>query len=799
MTLSLWGLRFGQLRVDRESSLVAAVCSIGVRLLQRCYPVFIALPILMGISYLEWQSARPPYVGPLPITRWLELTFVGASAPMVAFILALRISTRWPLFDSSLWKSIGVHSVAMVVAVIVDAITRWFISPRSPIPVVPLGVPMLIGDMAGLYAMILLAIEGLRAFRNARRDAYAQAWARNALAEAGRKRAEAELRALKAELNPHFLGNALQSVKALMRTDIEAATDVLVPLGDVLRDALSRAMLEETTLREELASLEQFVAIERARLRGQFDIQFDIDPDAMRVLVPDLILQPLVENAVKHGLVPFGGGAVRVSATRSPHAPNKLRLTVEDDGVALGAVGTTRASHRGGVGLANIRARLAELYGNGATLELKRGGLGTCAIVDIPWHDADVEPGAFESDADEGPEQDAREVAVVRPFFADSWLGRTRRVTAVSAAIYLSFIFAQQSIQGGMAMLFGLGIEGNLGYLIADGALAAAFLLSFLFVAARVARRWQLVIVPDRLWRSVWRPVAMGVLVGLIAALCFLASRVGLFLAFHFDRVVAAYHLKVHNVSLFVTSVVAFLIAWSISQGYYAMRRGQRAKARRCRLDEQLDAARRRRAEAELRALKAELNPHFIGNAFTAVSVLMRNDPPAASRLIDQLSDLLRVAVDRAGTQEVTLREELDSLEPFLDVERLRLGRELAVSLNVDEEALGTHVPHMILQPLVENAVKHGFDGRFRGRIEVGAHRKSRFLELTIRDDGLGLDVARRDVTVDVSRRGGVGLSNARARLAKLYGPSATLELADGPEGGAIARVLIPWRDAVSS
>jgi two-component system, LytTR family, sensor kinase len=161
---------------------------------------------------------------------------------------------------------------------------------------------------------------------------------------------------------------------------------------------------------------------------------------------------------------------------------------------------------------------------------------------------------------------------------------------------------------------------------------------------------------------------------------------------------------------------------------------------------------------------------------------LMQTDAAAASRVIDQLSDLLRTAVDRAATQEVTLREELESLQPFLAVERIRLGRALDVSLNVDERTLDGRVPHMILQPLVENAVKHGFALRAGGHIEVHAHRGVAHLELRICDDGSGLSVPS-------------SLANARARLSKLYGQSASLELSSVPEGGAVARLLIPWHE----
>jgi signal transduction histidine kinase len=436
------------------------------------------------------------------------------------------------------------------------------------------------------------------------------------------------------------------------------------------------------------------------------------------------------------------------------------------------------------------------LYGNAASLELKRGGLGTCTVIDVPWHDADAGSEASDLTSDDDLGQDARAVAAIPSFLADSWLGRLRRVAIMGGTVWLWYYWAQRNVHGDVASALRRGLHDKSVYALVDGILCATFVVAALHVAARCARRWQLFVTTEKLWRSARRPLVIGIACALVAGVSFVLMKILLLMAFHYTALLDPGRL-LFNVPRSVRGVAqTFLMTWVAAQAYYATLRGQRTRVRRTRLNEQLDDARRRRAEAELRALKSELNPHFIGNAFTAVSVLMRTDPPTASRIIDQLSDLLRAAVDRAGTQEVTLREELDSLKPFLDVQRLGLGRELAVSLNVDEETLGGQVPHMILQPLVENAVKHGLVGRDGGRIEVGAHRTPHFLELTIRDDGLGLADVRSAGSIDLPHRGGVGLANARARLAKLYGPSATLELADGPDGGAVARVMIPWHDA---
>jgi len=218
------------------------------------------------------------------------------------------------------------------------------------------------------------------------------------------------------------------------------------------------------------------------------------------------------------------------------------------------------------------------------------------------------------------------------------------------------------------------------------------------------------------------------------------------------------------------------------------------------RLQHRLEEERQRRAAAELRTLQSELNPHFVGNALGVVSSLLRTDAAAAERVLVQLGALLRGALARAATHEVTLREELVTSCSFLAVEHARLGRGLEVQWRVDESALDARVPHMILQPLIENAVKHGLAQRgSAGRIEVEARRGGeRVLELVVRDDGAG-PADRAPASAGIPERRGVGLANTRARLSELYGPTACLDLSHGEAGGTVARVRIPWHQEAMS
>lgn len=194
-------------------------------------------------------------------------------------------------------------------------------------------------------------------------------------------------------------------------------------------------------------------------------------------------------------------------------------------------------------------------------------------------------------------------------------------------------------------------------------------------------------------------------------------------------------------------------------------------------------------AEAQLHALKSQLHPHFLFNALNAVVTLTTSDPPAAKRVVILLSDLLRRALADAEVQEVPLAREIEFARSYLEIEQVRFPNRLSVEVSVDPRVDRALVPHLMLQPLVENAVRHGIGpkaGPGTVRIEAGLDRD--VVRLSVVDDGVGPSVAAR------SRGAGVGLSNVRARLGRLYGDRASLECGARPGGGFAALVRLPLR-----
>jgi signal transduction histidine kinase len=197
-----------------------------------------------------------------------------------------------------------------------------------------------------------------------------------------------------------------------------------------------------------------------------------------------------------------------------------------------------------------------------------------------------------------------------------------------------------------------------------------------------------------------------------------------------------------------------------------------------------------RLAQAELQNLKTQLQPHFLFNTLHAISVLMQENVPAANRMLVRLSELLRMTLDSAGAQEVTLKQEMEFVQRYLEIEETRFQDRLSVKIGVDPAALDARVPSLLLQPLVENALRHGISRRGgAGLLEIRAQREGDKLRLQVRDNGPGLQM---DANGEMVK--GVGLSNTRARLDQLYGSAHSFEIGNTVDGGVLVTVTIPFR-----
>ena len=195
-------------------------------------------------------------------------------------------------------------------------------------------------------------------------------------------------------------------------------------------------------------------------------------------------------------------------------------------------------------------------------------------------------------------------------------------------------------------------------------------------------------------------------------------------------------------------------------------------------------------ARAQLDALRMQLQPHFLFNTLNTISVLMAEDVALANRLLLRLSDLLRLSLRNTETHEVSLREELEFLRNYLEIEQTRFQDRLTVKFDVEEDAVEAQVPNLILQPLVENAIRHAVAPKAsRSLVEISATRRNGEVQLQVRDDGPGINS-------DAAAANGIGLRNTQERLEKLYGSAHSFLLAPAQSGGLEVTITIPFHTA---
>ena len=225
----------------------------------------------------------------------------------------------------------------------------------------------------------------------------------------------------------------------------------------------------------------------------------------------------------------------------------------------------------------------------------------------------------------------------------------------------------------------------------------------------------------------------------------------------------------------------ALLTCAALALAVHGLRLARRVREREVKAA-QLEAS---LSQARLQALGAQLHPHFLFNTLHAISALVQSDPARADEMIALLAELLRASLRDGAAQEVGLRQELDFTQRYLQIEQTRFGDKLRVELHIEPSALEARVPRLLLQPLVENAIRHGLSTMTRaGSLRIEAARQGDALRLVVLDDGKGLPFELRE---------GVGLSNTRARLLQLYGGQGQLTLLPREGGGTRAQVSIPW------
>ena len=306
------------------------------------------------------------------------------------------------------------------------------------------------------------------------------------------------------------------------------------------------------------------------------------------------------------------------------------------------------------------------------------------------------------------------------------------------------------------------------------------------------------VLTPPVLWLARRFPIERGRLPGSLTVHILASIVIGFatraFRDLMFIYFVSGYDGALPWTKLFFNSYLFFdygsLLYWlmllvSYATNYY--RRYQVGEIRATRLEAQL-------ALAQLQALKMQLQPHFLFNTLHSISALVHKDPQSADKMIVRLGDFLRLTLDSAGVQEVSLHQELEFLKCYLDIERIRFKDRLTVQMSIEPQALQARLPNLILQPIVENAIRHGIAPRTdAGRIDIEARRLNGSLQVQITDNGPGLGANGNNGRI---LKEGIGLSNTQARLQQLYGEESRLDLANTAKGGLSVTLEIPFNAA---
>ena len=291
--------------------------------------------------------------------------------------VAIRaLARRFPPDEQRPWCTGGIHLAAALAISLVYVIVRAAVGQVHGILV---GEPAVFGDVFRpllvktfpfnllVYGVIFSASHAL--------DYYRKYHERTVHAlELEKHLAEARLQALLRQLKPHFLFNTLNGIASLMHSDVAAADKMLVRLSELLRLTMNQKGQPLTRLREEVGFIEKYLDIERLRFRDRFDVEIVIDPAVRDVEVPSLLLQPLVENSIRHGLEPKAEGGGLIEVTAKPGEGDTVEITVSDNGTGMPSGGFSRE----GIGVGNTRARLHEIYGKAHQFELANrtgGGL----------------------------------------------------------------------------------------------------------------------------------------------------------------------------------------------------------------------------------------------------------------------------------------------------------------------------------------------------------------------------------------------------------------------------------------
>jgi two-component system LytT family sensor kinase len=632
--------------------------------------------------------------------RQLLLDFViawswAAVTPVVVWLARRHLTGRFATVRTVALHLIAACSIMMVFAALRTVLESLILHMYGSADAPPVLWSILM--FADLDTVLYFVIIGITRAADQLRE-YQDRTLRAAALEA--ELSGAQLRYLERQLQPHFLFNCLHVISELAYEAPAAARRIIGDLQSLLRSAVAKAGRDEVPLGEELDTLEPYVAIQRARFSEWLTVDTDVDAQARRALMPPFVLQPLVENAIRHGLTPRGSpGTVGISArVDGPW----LSIRVRDDGVGL-PKGPAAHTRRHGIGLRNVRERLRFLYGPEHWFSLgDNPGGGTCVDIRIPYRPAPAVPVASANGNGNGhirqvahmalpPDNVTGEMPV--PAAATSYVqrspsppltGKEWAFLAAGWALFGTFWYLQPYF-GEIPWPNGHPVSMMLEF----GPLNIAMVLVWAALTPAVialARRVR-VGVGDG-----WRPVLFHV----VGAVVFSAIQTGAIIALDVEPRSFRFASQPQSL-IWNLFVYAALVAWSNGRDYYAWRRERELESLR------LEGAIMR---ARWRSLCVNLRPDFVCESLDIISALIDDDPSQAERLTTRLADLLRLTLDTAAEPWLPLERELSLLNAYVDLKRsIETGRGcIRVQVAGAQRYGERRIPNRLLRALLEDS-----------------------------------------------------------------------------------------------
>jgi len=540
----------------------------------------------------------------------------------------------------------------------------------------------------------------------------------------------AQFQMLKSKLSPEFLFETLRAIGRWIRKDIETADLLTARLGDFLRLSLESSYAHRVTLQQEVQLVRSYLDIQRVDA-PDVNVSIAVDSDAIDVLVPNGVL-------------------LRIAEAIPPGEPVEIRTKLSANQLQVFLSGWSR-----------IPANFSEW-----TDQLEWKIDGQTLVLQFPLTPGDPDSAPFEesSIAYESLDELQRSVALQekRIRLSKTTIGRSFwRIFGLWTFVVVYFLTRE------LLMRKLAGEPLNLVENIKD----------------YIAWYWWAVFTPIIFWLARKFPIRKYAVRHLIFSAITSAVMVVLYYlqrwALDLGSGLAA--LKEIIISYpYPLDMLTYMAILGVYEGLGYHRKYLQEELRTAKLRGNL-------MEAQLQALKMQLHPHFLFNTLNSISELIHEDAEAAKMMLKRLEEFLRITFQNSDLQEISLEQELVFLRNYLEIQQVRFQNRLRIDLKIDPQTMKDSVPNLILQPIVENAIRHGIASRSAaGKIEIRASHTNGLLQLQVEDDGPGLSTG--------EYREGLGIANTRMRLEQLYGKECGIEMSNNPYGGLLVSLQIPVR-----